>query len=178
MSSTTTNPATSPPPAPTIREGVFIRFRLLLFIFVHTFINLLLHVSEYYQSGETQVDLVYVAWSAGLLVLLTVIYCVWLATFKVFSVRAQLIGITAACWSGALRIPGLKVDIYTVSWLFYNFALPYLWDALLTELGMPGMVYAKTQPARPAQPKPSVKPVVAVQPHDGKSSTLSSTRKL
>ncbi|KAJ7123599.1 hypothetical protein C8R44DRAFT_735240 [Mycena epipterygia] len=77
-----------------------------------------------------------------------------------------------------VRIPGLKVDIYTVSWLFYNFALPYLWDALLTELGMPGMVYAKTQPARPAQPKPSVKPVAAVQPHDGKSLTLSSTRRL
>lgn len=84
---------------PTFGEKVFFRYAGLVLLFVPTFVNFILAIGEYNQPEETPV--VFVAWTASLLVFLTVSLCVILATSEAFSVRVQLVGMTAACFSGA-----------------------------------------------------------------------------
>lgn len=83
-----------------VGEKVFFRFTGLVFLIVPTGVNIILGVLEYNQPDETPVDVVFVAWTASLLVFLTVCYCVSLATLEAYSTRAHLLSITATCFSG------------------------------------------------------------------------------
>ncbi|KAJ7123597.1 hypothetical protein C8R44DRAFT_875784 [Mycena epipterygia] len=165
---------TTPGTPMSVGEKVFFRFTGLVLLIVPTGINIILGVLEYNQPDETPVDAVFVAWTAGLLVFLTVCYCVFLATFEAYSARAHLLSITATCFSGVVRFPklfhdwGLLFILFTL--LFYVKILPWLWNTLLTEVGMPGRVYPKVKPARPArpaQPAPTVQTPAPAQSQAG-----------
>ncbi|KAJ7123617.1 hypothetical protein C8R44DRAFT_875801 [Mycena epipterygia] len=150
--------STSAYPVPTFGEKVFFRFVGLVLLFVPTFVNVILGIGEYNQPEETPA--VFVAWTAILLVFLTVSLCVILATWEAFSVRIQSVGITAACFSGVVRFPvfvrqwQLGLVLIPFAFLFYKNILPWLWDALLTELNMPGRIY-EVKPSAAAQPQAS-----------------------
>ncbi|KAJ7123589.1 hypothetical protein C8R44DRAFT_735229 [Mycena epipterygia] len=126
MSSTPTQPEASP----TFGEEVCVRFFAFVFLILPTAINFVLAVGEYGRPEDKPVNLSFVAWTATLFVFLTISFCVLLAASEAFSGRVHLLAMTAACFSGAA-------------------ILPWLWDAFLTELGMPGRVYG--QPLASAQ---------------------------
>ncbi|KAJ7123618.1 hypothetical protein C8R44DRAFT_735255 [Mycena epipterygia] len=155
---------TTPGAPMSVGEKVFFRFTGLVLLIVPTGINIILGVLEYNQPDETPVDAVFVAWTASLLVFLAWRWSVPLAAFYI------------ACpnRTPVVRFPklfhdwGLLFILFTL--LFYVKILPWLWNTLLTEVGMPGRVYPKVKPARPArpgQPAPTVQTSAPAQSQAG-----------
>ncbi|KAJ7123596.1 hypothetical protein C8R44DRAFT_875783 [Mycena epipterygia] len=154
-SSTPTHPAPPARKPPTFGEEVATRFCLVGLLFLPTLVNVLLAVTYEYGPEGTPVDVSFVARTAGFLVFLTVVLCVSLTAGEMLSTRAHMLGMTAACFSGIVRFRGLVYQLRPLlpffALFFHKKILPWVWDALLSELGMPGRVYG--QRLVPAQPQ-------------------------
>ncbi|KAJ7493639.1 hypothetical protein FB451DRAFT_1551058 [Mycena latifolia] len=137
------SPSSTTPP-PTFGDEVFWRIFSLFWLFVPTFANYVVAVYEYHQPEGTPVDWVWASVGGAISIVVTIILCVALAAGEVLSARIQLVSVTAVCFTAAARFPEfLELGIWLIplTCVFHLGILPWVWDALLTDFGMPGRVF-------------------------------------